>query len=153
MLATMRLTLPIAAAASIIAASPAPAADVMVSGWARAGIGNAAAYVTVHNHGRSADRLLSVSTPAAAMASVHDSLLVRGVATMRPAGPLVIAPGQSLAMAPGGKHIMLMGLKGPLRPGTRLPLTLRFAGAGTVTVTVPVLPPGAIGPAEAHRGH
>jgi copper(I)-binding protein len=57
-------------------------------------------------------------------------------------------------MKPGGLHIMLMGLKAPLRPGSRLPVTLRFEKAGLVRANLPVLSPGAQAPAaESHRGH
>lgn len=73
---------------------------------------------------------------------------------MRAAGPLALAPGAMIAMKPGGLHIMLMSLKAPLRPGTKLPIVLRFEKAGLVRVSLPVRPPGAQGAAsEGHHGH
>jgi copper(I)-binding protein len=57
---------------------------------------------------------------------------------MRGAGPQVIAQGKALSMRPGGMHVMLTGLKAPLRAGSRLPLTLRFARAGIVRTSVPI---------------
>ena len=71
---------------------------------------------------------------------------------MRGAGPLPIAAGGKLAMKSGGVHIMLMGLKAPLRPGAKLPLTLRFQRAGLVRTSVPVVAPGSV-PAEAAHPH
>lgn len=148
--------LPLAAAALALATPAAAKAPALhVNGWARAGVGTAAAYVTIHNGG-SADRLLGASSAAAASVAIHDSRNVDGVMRMRGAGALPLRVGATLAMKPGGLHIMLMGLKAPLRPGTTLPLTLRFEKAGAVRASLPVLAPGAQGPAAAeedHHGH
>ena len=77
-----------------------------------------------------------------------------GVMRMRAAGPLALRSGGMIAMKPGGLHIMLMGLKAPLRPGTSLPLVLRFEKAGAVRANLPILPPGAESPGgAAHHGH
>lgn len=142
------------AVALLSAPATAQAPSLHVSGWARAGATNSAAYVSVHNGGRTADRLIGASSPAARQVSIHDSRNVGGVMRMRAAGPLAIAPGASIAMKPSGLHVMLTGLKTPLRPGTRLPIMLRFEKAGLVRASLPVLPAGAQGPAaEAHHGH
>lgn len=136
-------------AAPAVAKAPA----LHVSGWARAGASSSAAYVSVHNGG-AADRLIGASSPAAASVSIHDSQSGGGVMRMRAAGPVAVASGGMIAMKPGGLHIMLMGLKAPLRPGTSLPITLRFERAGPVRAELSVLPPGAQGPAtSAHYGH
>lgn len=151
------MKLPHLAAVVLIAAAPAAAKapSLHVDGWARAGATSAAAYVSVHNGGRAADRLVGASSPAAASVSIHDSRNVGGVMRMRPTGALPVAPGGRIAMKPGGLHVMLMGLRAPLRPGTRLPIVLRFEKAGLVRASLPVLSPGAQGPAsaEAHHGH
>lgn len=142
------------AAALLTAPAMAKAPAVKVEGWARAGASSSAAYVSIHNGKRSADRLLGVSSPAARSVSIHNTVMDGGVMRMRAAGAVPIAANGRLAMKPGGLHIMLMGLKAPLRPGTRLPLTLRFERAGNVQVNLPVLPPGSSGPQkEAHGGH
>jgi copper(I)-binding protein len=141
------------AAALLAAPAIAKAPALHVSGWARAGVSSSAAYVSVHNGG-AADRLLGASSPAASQVSIHDSQNRGGVMRMRVAGVVPVAAGGSLAMKPGGLHIMLMGLKAPLRPGSRLPVTLRFEKAGLVRANLPVLSPGAQAPAaESHRGH
>jgi copper(I)-binding protein len=144
------------AVAALIAAVPAiaKAPGLHVQGWARAGASSSAAYVSVHNGGRSADRLLGASSTAARTVSIHDSQASGGVMRMRPVSALALPRGGQIAMKPGGVHVMLMGLKAPLRPGTKLPLTLRFERAGNVAVSLPVLPPGSTGPKEgAHHGH
>ncbi|MEO9328473.1 copper chaperone PCu(A)C [Gordonia aurantiaca] len=41
-------------------------------------------------------------------------------------GGLTIAGGQTLTLEPGGNHIMLMDLKGPIKAGETVTITLRF---------------------------
>jgi len=63
-----------------------------------------------------------------------------GVARMREMeGGLDIPAGQSVALNPGGKHIMLMGLTGPLVEGAEITLTLTFEKAGAIEVSAPVV--------------
>jgi periplasmic copper chaperone A len=136
----MRIPLMVAAAA-LAAPAAAKAPALHVSGWARATVpaqSGSAAYLSIHNAGPDADRLLSISTPAAASASIHSTSLAGGVMRMRTAGPQVIPPGGTLQMKPGGVHVMLMGLKAPLKAGQRLPLTLRFQRAGLVEGSIPI---------------
>jgi copper(I)-binding protein len=150
----MRLHHLAAALALLAAPAAAKAPGLKVEGWARAGVSSSAAYVSVHNTGRNGDRLLGASSPAARSVSIHDSQVSGGVMRMRPAGALALPANGRISMKPGRLHVMLMGLKAPLRPGARLPLTLRFERAGNVAVSLPVLPPGSSGPGkEAHHGH
>lgn len=114
---------------------------VAVSGWARPtvrGQSSGAAYLFIRNYGSETDRLVSVSSPVAAMAGVHRSQITGGVSRMRPAGEITIPPGKMLTMGPNGLHVMLMGLKTPLQPGTKLPLTLRFARGGERQIRLPI---------------
>lgn len=59
-----------------------------------------------------------------------------GVMRMRPVGKegVLVEPGETVALAPGGMHLMFMGLKGQLKPGDRVPLTLEFKNAGSLDV-------------------
>ncbi len=112
-----------------------------VTGWARAtvpGQTGSAAYLSIHNGQRTADRLLAVATPAAAKATIHTTSTAGGVVRMRAAGPLPVGAGQMVEMKPGGMHVMLTGLKAPLRVGQQLPLTLRFQRGGLVRTSVPI---------------
>ena len=108
-----------------------------------AGAGTAAAYLTVHNVGASADRLLRATTPVAASVEIHQSQLDGMVMRMR-ALPFIDVPvGGSVEMRTGGIHLMLLGLKHPLRAGEQFTLRLDFARAGPVDASVKVLPIGA----------
>jgi copper(I)-binding protein len=113
--------------------------------WARASAGAAttgAAYLTITGTG-AADRLTGVSTPAAATAEIHESMADMGTMKMRPVPGLTLAPGKPVKLGPGGYHVMLTGLKAPLKQGDSFPLTLTFEHAPPLTVTVIVEPIGA----------
>jgi periplasmic copper chaperone A len=130
--------------AAILASAPGVmASDVMViNGFARASATpqatSAVAYVTLMNHGGEADRLLSIVTPAAAVATVHETTSVDGVMKMKAVPVLALAAGATVEMKPGGSHIMLMGLKAPLKRGGKLTLELTFEKAGKASVEVPI---------------
>lgn len=112
--------------------------------WARAtapGQTSGAVYATLVSTGAD-DRLTSAATDRAAMAMVHTSETVDGVARMRMVHDLPIPAGQPVALAPGGNHIMLEGLTAPLVAGQDLPLELSFARAGTRKVAVRIVEPG-----------
>jgi copper(I)-binding protein len=65
---------------------------------------------------------------------------------MRPVPALPVAPDQPLVLKPGSYHMMLFGLRQPLKEGDHLPVTLHFAGAGSVAVTAVVVKAGGAGP-------
>ena len=77
-----------------------------------------------------------------------------GVMTMRPLDKgLVIEAGKTVKLAPGGYHVMLMDLKGPLKEGDKVPMTLQFEKAGKVMLSLEVQGVGAQAPAGAgHSG-
>lgn len=127
---------------------------VVHEAWARASAGVAttgAAYISLMG-GAQPDSLIGASTPVAATALVHTTVNDNGVMKMRPAPVMPVPPGQMVTFAPGGAHIMLMGLKRPLKAGDSFPLTLTFAHAAPVTVNVQVRGMGQGAPAGDH-GH
>jgi len=115
---------------------------------ARAGGG----YLTLTNHGKTADRLVGGSSPAAGRVEIHTMEVADGVMKMRelPDG-LALPPGEAVKLEPGGFHLMLIDLKSPIAEGAKVPVTLRFEHAGAVDVE---LAAGALGaPAMEHGGH
>ena len=93
----------------------------------------------IRNDGDDADRLLGGSTPVAARVVPHHTRLVQGhrAMTVLPEG-IVIPPHTTRTLEPGTDHLMLSGLRQTLIEGRTFPLTLHFARAGEVPVTVSV---------------
>ncbi len=154
MMVKMRLIVCLILALSL--AGPVSAGDVFRIGaieieapWARASIAltlPVAAYFTIRNTGSEPDRLMTVTSPIVGMAEVHHSTNDGGVMRMTPAGPLEIAPGQTIRLKPGGYHVMMMKLRSPLKKGERTELELTFERAGQIKVPTPIFGPGAAGP-------
>lgn len=98
-----------------------------------------AAYMQITNAGASEDRLIGVASDAAAKVGLHEHAHEGGVMKMRAVeGGIALPPRQTVALAKGGLHVMLMGLIKPLAAGDAVTLTLSFAQAGAVEVTLPV---------------
>lgn len=67
-----------------------------------------AGYATLSNSGDMPVTVLTVQSDAFRMASLHETIVDKGVAKMRDIHRLVIAPGATIGLEPGGKHLMLM---------------------------------------------
>ena len=123
--------------------------------WARASLGQtgtSAVYMTLETSGQQSDRLIAAASRAAAGAALHTHVMEGGVARMRPAAAIEVAPGAPTVLAPGGLHIMLTGLRHKLVEGETLPLRLTFERAGTIELSVPARGMGAgMSHGEHHR--
>jgi len=123
--------------------------------WSRAtppGAKVGGGYLEIVNRGTESDRFLGGSTPAADKLEIHESTASDGVARMRPVKDgLVVEPGATVKLAPGGTHLMLLGLKGPLKKGEKIGATLVFEKAGSLEVEFAVDAIG--GPPPAHDEH
>ena len=109
------------------------------------------AYLRLVNKGPD-ERLLSASSAIAERVELHSMKMEGDVMRMREVGTLDLPSGQTIDLKPGGLHLMLTGLKAPLKSGDRFPLTLKFEKGGEVVVTVNVetsAPPSAAA-ASAH---
>lgn len=118
--------------------------------WARAtppGAEVAGVFVTIVNEGAEPVRVTGVTSPSAASAIIHATADENGVSTMR-GTDVAIGPGETLQMMPGGTHIMLMGLKMPLKQGEMVSVTLAFDRDGTRTVEARIGSLGATGPMD-----
>jgi periplasmic copper chaperone A len=152
-----------AAVLATLLATPARAGEakvgdlVVTQAWSRATPGGAkvaGGYLTIENKGATADRLLGGAGEIAGKIEVHEMAVNNGLMTMRPLNKgLTIEPGQTVKLAPGGYHLMMFDLKGPLKQGDKVPVTLEFEKAGKVTLSLDVQGVGAPAPAGAdHPG-
>lgn len=108
----------------------------------------AAAYFVVHNQGLEADRLLSLQTPVATKAEMHEHMHADGVMKMQQVQSVVIPAGGEVKFEPMGYHVMLFGLQQQAKEGERFPLTLTFEKAGKVEVEVAVQTEAPVATAE-----
>ena len=90
--------------------------------------------------GPTADRLTAASTDIAQAVELHTMRMDGDVMRMRQLDSVDVPANQSVEFKPGGMHVMLIGLKTPLKVGNSFPITLRFEKAGPVSVNVRVLP-------------
>jgi copper(I)-binding protein len=136
----------LAAAFCVAAFSSAQAHDYnlgdikIVHPWARAsaGVANAGgAFFTIVNKGAS-DKLLKASADVSNTVELHTHIKDGEVMRMRQVQDIDVAGGTETKLAPGGLHVMLIGLKAPLKEGATFPMTLTFEKAGSVTVEVQV---------------
>lgn len=97
-----------------------------------------AAYLSIHNTGTQADRLLSATSPVAARVEMHSHEHAAGMMRMQQVEAVALPAGQQVDFAPGGLHLMLIGLRQPLAAGQDFTLELNFEHAGRVQVQVEV---------------
>ncbi len=99
-----------------------------------------AAYLTaIVNSGAVGDKLLSASSPAAEAIEMHRNVRSGDMISMQKQNSIEIPAGGKVEMAPGESlHLMLVGLKAPLKTGDKFPLTLVFEKAGKLDVEVVV---------------
>ncbi|MBA3597892.1 MAG: copper chaperone PCu(A)C [Methylibium sp.] len=126
--------------------------------WARPTVAGQMAgggYFKLENRGKTADRLLSVSSTAAERVELHTMKLDGDVMRMRQLDAIELPAGGSVELKPGGDHLMLLGLKAPLELGKSIPLKLTFEKAGDVMVEVKVekAAAAAAAPAAEHADH
>ena len=85
------------------------------------------------------DRLMSVSSPIAGRAQIHESRMESNMMMMHQLRDgLPLPAGQAVELKPGGNHIMLLAVAEPLKAGDTVALTLTFASAPPIEVTAPV---------------
>jgi len=130
-------------AALVAVAGPALAATKVENAWARGTVqGQPSSGAFMQITSTEGGRLVSVASPWAGMAEVHEMKMDNGVMKMNAAPFLELPAGKAVELKPGGYHVMLMGLKQQLKGGELLPLVLTIEGAGgkkeTLELKVPI---------------
>jgi len=120
-----------AAAAVWIAAfvwTSAASAEVTVSdAWIRGTVaGQKVAGAFMHLSSTTDAALVDVASPSAKFVEIHEMKKDGDVMKMKAIDRLPLPAGKSVDLTPGGYHMMLFDLKGPLKAGDVVPLTLTF---------------------------
>ena len=101
--------------------------------------------MTVVNEGET-DRLVAATCIVASSVDIQ-AIRVKGsrLEMRKIDGGLVIPPANQQILKPRGYHLLMSGLASPLVAGTKLPITLVFEKAGSVTVDFAVEDRGPVG--------
>lgn len=154
----MKALLAAAFAAVIIGCGVAANAAGLVldDAWSRPAVDTGVVYLTIVNRNDTPDALIAAQTPVAHTAELHETVAgsapmqgMSGMSGMSGMGSMSTASMKRVKqipvpargrtqLAPGEYHIMLIGLRSPLKAGTAFPLRLDFRHAGWTTVQVHV---------------
>lgn len=99
-----------------------------------------AAFMVIHNHGDTDDRLIGVTSDAAQRVELHTHTEdENGVMKMiHVEDGFVLPAGGELALVRGADHVMFMGLTAPFEQDAIITITFQFENAGDVIVEIPV---------------
>lgn len=127
--------------ALVLAAAAAPAfAQVKVTDpWVRATVPHQSAtgaYLKIESAQEA--RLVSASSPAAGVVELHEMKMDNEVMKMRRVPAVALPAGKTVELKPGGYHVMMMNLKGQMKEGDTVPITLVVEGKDKKRETVEV---------------
>jgi len=151
-------TLSLVIAMVLVAGVQAQTVEVK-NAWVRATVqGQKATGAFMQITAPAASTLISVSTPVAGVAEVHEMKMDGDVMRMRPLTKgLELPAGKAVQLQPGGYHLMLMDLKLPLQKDTTIPVTLTLQDSKGVQssqeLRVPVLTTAPKGQVEQQHSH
>jgi copper(I)-binding protein len=99
----------------------------------------AALYLGVTNDGDDELHLVGARCDCAERTSLHMTRDLDGIAMMTVVESLPVPGGETVELRPGGSHIMLEGLRAPLRTGSVVEVTLELDRSEPIELEVPVV--------------
>jgi len=117
---------------ALLLSSSVYAGDIKVEGaWARATApGQEVAMVDLSITSSQQAQLLGASSPACKTVEIHRMTHDNGMMQMREVQSVELPAGKRVNLSSGGYHLMLIGLKNPLKLGDSVALALNIKGAG-----------------------
>lgn len=114
-----------------------------------------AVFMILQNKAGADDTLTSARADVADIVELHENTISKenGRMMMRKIDTISVPANGVQVLEPQGKHIMLIGLKQPLKEGTNFSLSLTFTNAGVVSVPVKIIPAADAPAAADHSGH
>ena len=113
---------------------------ILVDGFVRAmppTVPNTAAYFTLKNTGEAVN-LIAVETEVARKAELHTLIDDKDLIKMRQVKEFSINANKTLKLTPSADHVMLLGLKKPLKIGQQVQLNLIFDKGQKLTINLPI---------------
>ena len=118
---------------------PALAEVTVAEPWVRATVpAQKATGAFMHLKSGADARLVSAASPVAGVVEIHEMLMDKDVMKMNRIDGLDLPAGQSVELKPGGYHVMLMDLKGQVKDGDVVPVSLVFEGKDGKKQTVEI---------------
>jgi hypothetical protein len=124
--------------AALLLSASVYAGDIQVEGaWSRATApGQDAASVDLSITSKQSAKLLGVSSTASRTVEMHSMTHENGMMKMHEVKEIKLPAGRRINLGESGYHLMLVGLKAPLKAGEKIPLTLTIKVANNRTVKV-----------------
>jgi len=101
---------------------------------------NIAVFMTISNAGPTARSVVSVSTPDARKAELHEVHMEGKMMKMTPIKTLQVPANGSVELKPGSFHIMCFGIKKSLKSGDAVSMVLTLDDGNKIPVAVTVRP-------------
>jgi periplasmic copper chaperone A len=98
--------------------------------WVRVTFGQSratAGYMTLSDQSGKGNVLVGLEMAGGARAEIHETVTEGDIVKMRMVKSVPIPAGGKAELTPTGGHIMIMGLKEPLKVGDTVPMKLKFA--------------------------
>ncbi len=113
-----------------------------------------AAFMVLKNGGAKDVKLVKAQTSASKTAELHTHLNEGGVMKMRPVAAIEIKAKGEAVLQPSGLHLMMIDLKGPMKEGDKVAITLGFDDGSSKQIEAPVRKPTPMPmPAMDHSAH
>ena len=111
-----------------------------------------AAFMVLHNHANKDAKVIKADNSASKVTELHTHLNDNGIMKMRPVAAIEVKAHGETPLEPGGLHIMMIDLKGPLKEGDKVAITLNFEDGSSKKFEAPVKAPTAAAPMD-HSAH
>lgn len=96
------------------------------------------AFMRLKNTGHTPIRLVKASNPNSKATELHDHIHDQGVMKMRQIPEIVIPAQGEVVLKPGGLHVMLIGMRAPLKEGDQVPIRLECEEGSSKEIQAPV---------------
>ncbi|WP_300655424.1 copper chaperone PCu(A)C [Hydrogenophaga sp.] len=117
----------------------APANVEVKDAWIRATVAQQKATGAFMQLTAKADsRVVQATSPMAGVVEIHEMAMENDVMKMRAVPALALPAGKTVELKPGGYHVMLMDLKGPVKEGDVVPVSLVVEGKDGLRQTVEI---------------
>ncbi len=117
----------------------APANVEVKDAWIRATVAQQKATGAFMQLTAKADsRVVQATSPMAGVVEIHEMAMENDVMRMRAVPALPLPAGKTVELKPGGYHVMLMDLKGPVKEGDVVPVSLVVEGKDGLRQTVEI---------------